>query len=49
MPEGLKGTLGSRPRVTARLMMACFCSFNTSISRRRLRMKRRTLAAFASR
>ena len=43
MPEGLRRTLGSRPRVTARWMMACFCSLSSSISRRLARMKRRTM------
>ena len=27
MPEGLSLAFGSRPRVTARWMIACFCSF----------------------
>jgi Type I restriction enzyme R protein N terminus (HSDR_N)/UvrB domain 3 len=31
-PEGLRPTLGSRPRVTARWMMACFCSSSNLIS-----------------
>ncbi len=32
MPEGLTGTVESRPRVTARWMMVCFCSFSSAIS-----------------
>ncbi len=31
MPESLRRTLGSRPRVTARWMMACFCSFSSAM------------------
>ena len=32
MPEGLRGTVASRPRVTTRWMMACFCSLSSAIS-----------------
>ena len=31
-PEGLRRTLGSRPRVTAWLMMACFSSSSSAMS-----------------
>ena len=40
-PEGLRRTLGSRPRVTARWMMACFCSSSSLISFCLARMYRR--------
>ena len=36
---GLSVTFGSRPRVTARWMMACFCSLSSAISFRFARMK----------
>ncbi len=40
MPEGLRGTEGSRPRVTARWMMACFCSLSSAITFRFARIAR---------
>src|ERR1039458_1920229 len=40
MPEGLSGAEGSRPRVTARWMMACFCSLSSAITFRFARIAR---------
>ena len=56
--EALRGTEESRPRVTARWMMACFCSFKSAITFRFARIARfkrafaqsrkRTIAACSS-